>query len=164
MARYKTWVERTSAILLMILAASIIRNNIFAFADTSVVMLAKQEPHTGFNLTNNILLSDGTPIYAGGYAYDVNAVGAFKADNNLVWSTAGEVLGAQNRFPSRLYEPDQAVTTWKEWQALGYDQHSIIADPGFKDPANGDFSLPDDSPARLIHFKPFPLNEAGPRN
>ena len=142
---------------------NIVRNNIFAFADTSVVMLAKMEPHTGFILTNNILLSDGTPIYAGGYAYDVNAPGAFTADKNLVWSTTGKVLGAQNRFPSRLYEPDEPVLTWKEWQALGYDQHSIVADPGFKDPDNGDFSLPDDSPARLIDFKPFPLDEAGPR-
>jgi hypothetical protein len=142
---------------------NIVRNNIFAFADTSVVMLARAQSHTGFILTNNILLSDGTPIYAGGYAYEVNTPGAFKADQNLVWSTEGKVLGAQDRFPSRLYEPDEPVMSWSQWQALGNDQHSIIADPGFKDPANGDFSLSEDSPARLIHFKPFPLNEAGPR-
>ena len=53
------------------------------------------------------------------------------------------------------------MTSWQDWQALGYDQHSIIADPGFKDPAKGDFSLPEDSPARQIDFKPFPLDEAG---
>ena len=142
---------------------NIVRNNIFAFADTSVVMLAKMEPHTGFILTNNILLSDGTPIYAGGYAYDVNTPGAFKADNNLVWSTAGKVLGAQNRFPSRIYEPNEPVLTWEQWQALGNDQHSIVADPGFMDTVNGDFRLTKSSPASLIGFKPFPFDLAGPR-
>ena len=142
---------------------NIICNNIFAFADTSVVMLARAQAHTGFVLTNNILLSDGTPIYAGGYAHKVNRGGAFEANHNLVWSTAGEVLGAQDRFPSRLYEPNEPVLSWEQWQVLGYDPHSIIADPGFKDPANGDFRLPEDSPASRIGFKPFPLNEAGPR-
>ena len=39
---------------------NIVRNNIFAFADTSVVMMARAQAHTGFILTNNILLSDGT--------------------------------------------------------------------------------------------------------
>jgi len=142
---------------------NIIRNNIFAFADTSVVMLARAQAHTGFVLTNNILLSDGTPIYAGGYAHKVNNSGAFKADHNLVWSTSGQVLGAQDRFPSRIYEPNEPVLTWQQWQALGYDQHSIIADPGFKDPANGDFRLPKDSPACKIGFKAFAFDKAGLR-
>ena len=142
---------------------NMVRNNIFAFAGTSVVMMAKIQPHTAFNLKNNILLSDGTPIYAGGYEYRVEQKNGFVADSNLVWSTAGKVLGAQNRFPSRIYEPSEAVMSWEDWQALGNDQHSIITDPGFKDPTNGDFSLADDSPALKIGFKPFPLGQAGPR-
>ncbi len=142
---------------------NIIRNNIFAFADASVVMMAKLQPHTAFTLTNNILLSDGTPIYAGGYEYNVTQKGAFKADSNLVWSTAGKVLGAQDRFPSRIYEPDEPLLSWEQWLELGNDQHTIIADPGFKDPANGDFNLPKDSPALKVGFKPFPLDQAGPR-
>jgi hypothetical protein len=142
---------------------NIVRNNIFAFSDTSVVCLARAEEHTSFILTNNIFLSYGPPMYAGGYAHKVNKPGIFKADRNLVWSTNGKVLGAQDRFPSRIYEPDQPVLTWQQWQALGYDQHTIIADPGFIDPANGDFHLSEDSPASQIGFEPFPLNEAGPR-
>lgn len=143
---------------------NLIRNNIFAFAKTSVVMMARIQPHTDFILKNNILLSDGTPIYAGGYEYNVDQEGAFVSDSNLVWSTAGEVIGAQNRFPSRLYEPDEPVMSWEEWLSQGNDQNSLIADPGFKDPENGDFSLPNDSPALKIGFKPFPLGQAGPRN
>jgi len=142
---------------------NIVRNNIFAFSDTSIVCLARDESHTSFILTNNILFSDGTPIYAGGYRHKVSKSGVFRADKNLVWSTAGKVLGAQDRFPSRIYEPNQPVLTWEQWQALGYDQHSVIADPGFKDPAKGDFRLPEGSPAHRIGFKPFALDRAGPR-
>jgi len=142
---------------------NIIRNNIFAFADASVVMMARIQEHAGFILTNNILLSDDTPIYAGGYEYKVKQIGAFKSDSNLVWSTAGKVLGAQDRFPSRIYEPNEPVLSWEEWQSQGNDQHSLIADPGFIDPANGDFRMPENSPAMQIGFKPFPLGQAGPR-
>ena len=142
---------------------NLIRNNIFAFADASIAMLGKAEKHIGYILKNNILLSNGTPIYAGGYAYNVEQERGFVADSNLVWSTAGKVLGAQNLAPSRIFEPNEPVMSWKEWQALGNDQNSIIADPGFKDPENGDFNLSDNSPALQIGFKPFPLGQAGPR-
>ena len=126
-------------------------------------MLARSESHTSYILRSNIILSYGPPIYAGGYAYFVETPMAFDSDSNLVWSTNGKVLGAQNRFPSRIYEPDEALLSWEEWLALGNDKHTIIADPGFTDPDNGDFSLPEDSPAFQIGFKPFPLDEAGPR-
>ena len=141
---------------------NMVRNNIFAFAKTSVVMMARLQPHTAFILKSNILLSDGTPIYAGGYEFNVDQDG-FKSDSNLVWSTAGDVLGAQNRFPSRLYEPDEHIMSWETWLSQGNDQNSLIADPGFADPENGDFSLTDDSPALKIGFKPFPLDQVGPR-
>jgi hypothetical protein len=43
-----------------------------------------------------------------------------------------------------------------EWQALGQDTGSVLADPGFRSPANCDFALAPDAPAcRLIGFKPF---------
>ena len=142
---------------------NLIKNNIFAFADASVVMMAKLQPHTAFILKNNILLSDETPIYAGGYEYNVEQKDGFVADSNLVWSTAGEVLGGQNRFPSRIYESNEALMSWSDWQSLGNDKPSIIADPGFTDPTNGDFTLSEDSPALQIGFKPFPLGQAGPR-
>ena len=142
---------------------NLVRNNIFAFADTGPVMLARSESHTSFILRNNIILSDGTPIYAGGYAYNVETPTPFDSDSNLVWSTAGKVLGAQNRFSSRIYEPDEPLLSWEEWLALGNDKHTLVADPGFTDPENGDFSLPENSPAFQIGFKPFPLDKAGPR-
>jgi hypothetical protein len=50
-----------------------------------------------------------------------------------------------------------------DWQALGHDRHSIIADPGFADPKNGDFTLEPDSPVSEIGFQPIDLSDVGPR-
>jgi hypothetical protein len=50
-----------------------------------------------------------------------------------------------------------------EWQALGEDVHSIVADPLFVDPSYpaDDFRLRPDSPATKIGFVPFDPNQAG---
>jgi hypothetical protein len=47
------------------------------------------------------------------------------------------------------------------WQKLGYDQHSVIADPLFMDAENNDYRLQPDSPAHEIGFKPFDFSKAG---
>ena len=39
-----------------------------------------------------------------------------------------------------------------EWQKAGLDRHSIFADPGFKDAANFDFTLKEDSILRDYGF------------
>ena len=49
----------------------------------------------------------------------------------------------------------------EEWQRLGFDQHSMIADPLFRDPENGDFKLEPHSPAFEIGFREFPLDQFG---
>ncbi len=43
----------------------------------------------------------------------------------------------------------------------GCDQHSIVADPGFLNPANGDFRVRPDSPALRLGFQNFPIDEYG---
>jgi len=49
----------------------------------------------------------------------------------------------------------------EEWQAEGYDKHSKIAQPLFKDPENGDYSVLKNSPALKLGFKNFPMDEFG---
>ena len=53
--------------------------------------------------------------------------------------------------------------TLADWQELGLDAHSLNADPLFADPENGDFALPENSPAFLIGFKPIDLTKVGPQ-
>jgi len=51
----------------------------------------------------------------------------------------------------------------KEWKKEGYDLNSLIADPLFKDPRNGNYSVKENSPALSMGFKNFPMNEFGHR-
>jgi hypothetical protein len=51
--------------------------------------------------------------------------------------------------------------TLAEWQALGYDGHSLFADPLFNDPDRGDFSLKPASPAWALGFEELDLQHVG---
>jgi hypothetical protein len=44
---------------------------------------------------------------------------------------------------------------------LGWDSHSLFGDPQFIDPANGDFRVKDGSPALMLGFKNFPMDQYG---
>jgi parallel beta-helix repeat protein len=55
-----------------------------------------------------------------------------------------------------------AEQQWITWQAMGLDQHSIIADPLFFDIVRGDFHLSPNSPALKLGFKPIPFEKIGP--
>lgn len=48
-----------------------------------------------------------------------------------------------------------------KFAAHGCDQHSIVADPGFLDPVNGDFRVRPDSPALRLGFQNFPMDAFG---
>jgi len=69
-------------------------------------------------------------------------------DDNLFWRTDGKLM--------RFYEDD--LTAWRE---AGHGEHSLLADPKFADPANGDFRLAPDSPARKLGFQPIDVSEVG---
>ena len=56
----------------------------------------------------------------------------------------------------------EAMDEWASWQAAGWDNHSLVADPKFADAENGDFRLKPDSPAiTKLGFKPLPLDQMG---
>ena len=69
-------------------------------------------------------------------------------DKNCYWNTAGE-------------EIKPAGLSFEQWQELGRDKNSIIADPLFADPVKFDFHLSPNSPALKLGFKPFDYSKAG---
>jgi hypothetical protein len=74
----------------------------------------------------------------------------FKLDRNVYWNAAGKPV----TFAGGL-----DLEQWR--QTRGQDLQSLIADPGFVAPENGDFRLKPDSPAARIGFRPFDYTKAG---
>jgi len=75
------------------------------------------------------------------------------SDNNEYFFAGGE-NGSVIKFGDVSFE---------QWQKRGQDAHSIVADPLFVDPTNGDFSLQPNSPALKIGFEPIDIRSVGPR-
>lgn len=77
-------------------------------------------------------------------------------DHNVFWSDGGAFCaGVQPRGGGA-----QSLT-WRQWQDLGHDRHSVWADPRFVDSAHGDYRLRPDSPAPALGFRPFDLDGVG---
>jgi hypothetical protein len=65
-----------------------------------------------------------------------------ESDRNLFWCTT---------------DPDAGARFLDEARTFGTDTDSLACDPGFVDPANADFRLQPDAPARQMGFQDLPL-------
>ena len=59
---------------------------------------------------------------------------------------------------------EKKIYTLTEWQAFGFDRHSIFADPLFVDAQHDDYRVQPDSPAVKLGFENFDAREAGLNN
>lgn len=119
-----------------------VRNNIFAFAMQGLLQRSRQEEHTSFFFERNIMLTDnGVPLH-GNWSNE-----RYVMDNNLYWDIKGNAL---------TWDKED----WAGWQKR-HDQHSLVADPKFKDAEHSDFRLQKDSPAEKIGFKEIDLKGVG---
>ena len=125
---------------------NIIRNNIFAFGREGMMRRTRLEDHNSFTFEKNIIVSDGEPMWYG----DTLEKGGMITDFNVFWDISGDLKLARDLSND-------------EWLALGYDNNTVIADPGLADPKNANFTLADDSPARKMGFKPIDMSGVGPR-
>lgn len=122
-------------------------NNILAFGGEHQIQRTRTEEHISFFFERNIVYWDNDSPLLGSNWRDNN----FKLDHNVYWH-AGKPI----RFPGDL--------TLEQWQEQrGQDVHSLIADPGFVNPAANDFRLKPDSPALKVGFEPFDYTRAGRR-
>ncbi|MEX0324619.1 MAG: right-handed parallel beta-helix repeat-containing protein [Puniceicoccaceae bacterium] len=140
---------------------NVIRNNIFAFGKHAVVEQSNVDHNPGFTFMRNLVLSDGaSPVVMGGYACDI-----FKTrsvlEGNLYWGgSPGNVVFGNVRFDEN---PHYEGTGLAEWSGLGYDTLSLESDPLLEALGTADLTVAENSPAHRIGFKPFSLQNTGPR-
>jgi hypothetical protein len=154
----------------------LIRNNILAYGAEGILERTNSRgtDALSFTFTNNLLLWDqsqaagGASPQRGDWACtdpsgaSVPCAQEFALGSNLYWYTGGSpmfVLGA------RANRPD-ATLSFATWQSCASgspceDSGSMVADPQFRSPATGDFSLLPGSPAASVGFVPFDPSQAG---
>jgi hypothetical protein len=130
----------------------VIRNNIFALsANQALWPYFEQRPNTFRH--NIVYLTQGQLLIPYGERSLNERLAAKESlgdwDDNIYWHTAGpDAL----RFFRRSFS---------EWQAIGLDSHSRIADPQFVDAAKHNFRLKQGSPAFGLGFREFDISRAG---
>ncbi len=121
-----------------------VENNIFALSMDGQIQRSRVEDHVSFFFERNIVVWEDGPLVAAGSIHDDNV----KFASNVYWNGGKGPIDFQGM-------------TLEQRQARGWDQGSIIADPGFVDAENGDFRLRPDSPALKVGFVPFDFTQAG---
>ncbi len=119
---------------------NIIRNNIFAFSKQGQIQRTRQEGHLSFTFEHNVVVWDEGVLFTGNW----DDPATYKIDNNIYWA-----LKEANWFDT------YKGTQFTKWQQPGRDEHSMLVDPQFLDPAHGDFRLSESSPVEKLGFKPI---------
>jgi hypothetical protein len=122
---------------------NIIRNNIFALNIIAQLQATRVEEHRSISFTNNIIYFEKGKLLSSNWD-KFNLL----SDYNCYWDTRTKDI----RF---------ADSSFSDWQKAGKDQHSIIADPMFVNPAGYDFHFKNLSAAKKIRFTTFDYSKAG---
>lgn len=130
---------------------NIIRNNIFAFGKDGAFIITRNEDHNSLFLTNNILVTDDAVMYK-------NTVEEhwFVDNNNLYWDYGRKAPYAGNS--TKVGDRVSLVTMI----ARGHFNEAVFKDPLFRDAANRDFTLAENSPAFDTGFEAFDYNAGTP--
>lgn len=121
---------------------NIIRNNIFAFGQYFQVQFTRVEEHCSFTFSNNIVLGDCGVMFSG------------------PWDKANLDMNRNLYWDLRTDNPDFLKMKFKEWRKVR-DNKSVLADPLFVNPQNGDFRFKSLRNVRKIGFVPFDYSKAG---
>jgi parallel beta-helix repeat protein len=128
---------------------NVVRNNIFAFNKENQLMRSREEDHTSFYFTNNIVLFDSGNLLGSTWKND-----HFVLDHNLYWDARLATNSARLKFSN---------ATLEQWRARGHDTNSLLASPRFVNADKNDFRLQPDSPALNFGFQPIDLRNVGVR-
>ncbi len=122
---------------------NLVRNNIFAYSMDGQLQRSRVEPHLSFTFAGNLVYWKGGRLFTGSWR-DENV----RLERNLYYDASGAPVSFDGM-------------SLAQWQKLGKDAGSLVADPLFVAPERGDFRLKPGSPAAKIGFKPFDYMRAG---
>ncbi len=131
---------------------NVVRNNIWVFGGEAVAIYSRSEPHRGFTWMRNIMVSKGEPIFSSRHSPEDEAK-RINSDLNLFWTIKGKVR----------FSVGGKKLTLRQWQAMGRDAHSIVADPKFRNLKRRDLRIATNSPALKLGFLPIDISQVGPR-
>ncbi len=142
--------------------------------------LAKAAPcfHVGNNYNhdqyfNNITVMDpGSTMWPAGWPWWPQmffsviappAVGPWleKIDNNCFYCSGAEFQAVVDQLRSEEGRRNAKHYNLEEWRKLGFDEHSIFADPLFVDPDRHNFNVRPESPALKVGFQNFDMGKWG---
>lgn len=127
-----------------------VRNNIFYEPNCSPMRYGDPELTIGAVATNNIFCTKGYPMVETDY-------GNNESHENLLFDYA-------RPEPVMLTNEKKGDYSLARYQKeMGMEIDSVVADPGFADIDNYDFTLSPDSPALKLDFRPFSLDGVGAR-
>lgn len=124
-----------------------LENNLFVGAGEAHIRLGAA---TGLTVRRNVAFSPtgGTAWLAGERLPERLT----EADWNLLWHEEGDPF---------LRHDGGTPVSWRDWQTLGFDLRSVLADPMFRAPELDEFSLLPQSFARKLGFAPLAMDRAG---
>jgi parallel beta-helix repeat protein len=120
------------------------------------------KPMTGFmtgnHFTHNIIYSRKAGSYLM-FLFNWTERMLAQCDENLYFLADGEYQMIDETIP----DPAQRALPFAAWQALGYDEHSMLADPQFVDAGQDDYRFAPDSPAWKLGFTTIDVSKIGIR-
>jgi hypothetical protein len=84
-----------------------------------------------------------------------------KIDDNCFYCANGEFEAVVDQLRSEDGKRNAKRYDLAEWRKLGFDQHSVFADPLFIDPSKNDFRVRLESPALKLGFRNFEMGQWG---
>ncbi len=90
----------------------------------------------------------GSPAFQGPFAKEL--------DNNLIFVEAVQFVAELTPRDGKI-----ARLSVEQWQATGYDKHSLCADPMFVDAVHRNYRVKPDSPELKLGFRNFDLSQVG---
>ena len=133
-----------------------------------------------YEIYNNLFLQGGLKLREGFYRNVYNNIAINNTlhphvwyDNSMdriernIWMGAYRPAGGmpKGKWGAKVdYNLFSSLTAKEKYKKHGCDQHSVVGDPQFLDPANGDYRVSPESMALTIGFKNFPMDQFGVRS